>query len=610
MKVLKRLLVFSMLLLLVFGISACQSSGSKKTAAGSKGKKANYTTIYENHPITAGAPKNPFNENGNAFLSFDVMQLAWSANSPTDLNKFYPGLAEKWQISDDGAKVTVELQPNAKWSDGTPVTADDVKTSMAISFTQGNAQAFFLGSVKVLSTKKIEFDQVPGQKYNLFFHNLMQQTIVPKSVYGKLLPENIWDTIDQSQYNGDDSSKKDLAKKAQDSLTALGKKITQFAPDKDISAGPFVLKSLNPGEAYLVKNKYFYAADKVKVESVTFRNYTGNQQIWNYTISGQLDSTPFTSMPQNILDKILKNKGNKKVIAPSHVAASIAFNESVYPYNMLDVRKALHYVIDRDAVQKVAEPVVGTPSKYTDGMMDVVTEKMLDPSALQQMNTYDNDPKKAADLLTKAGFKKENGKWIMPNGKPWTATIYTVNGFSDWIQAAKVISTQMTSFGIDTKPKIISSYSQYLEDLAKQKYALAFWLDALGPSMYSTFGRIYGTPDGYNVVGGKLVYYSPKDKEKGNWIGLPKEISLPNGEKVNPGELTYQLNELGLDEQKPVVQKLALATNANVPVIELWNYINVKFVNDTRFTDFPVDDQGLMSNMDGVWMAMGYVHPK
>lgn len=128
--------------------------------------------------------------------------------------------------------------------------------------------------------------------------------------------------------------------------------------------------------------------------------------------------------------------------------------------------------------------------------------------------------------------------------------------------------------------------------------------------MYTSFGRIYGMPDGYNVVGGKLTYSDQKDKTKGNWVGLPQNLKLSTGEKVNPGKLTYQLNQMKVDEQRPNVQKLALATNEYVPLIEIWDYIHVQFVNNNRFTNFPVKDEGLMNNMPGVWMSMGYVTPK
>lgn len=604
MKVMKRLSFFMMGAVLAWSVTACDNTSSSSNTG------TQFTTVYYYHPISPGAPKNPFNAIGNSFTSFDKMQLAWSADSATNLNKFYPGLAQKWSTNANGTTATIELQPNAKWSNGKPVTANDVKTSMAVAFTQGTAQSFSLGSVKILSQKKIELSQLPGSKYNLFLHTLLQQTVVPDFQYSGQLPKNIWTIIQQSQYSGTDKTKAALATKAQGELTALGKKITQFAPQTDISAGPFVLQRLNPGEAYLVKNKYFYANNKVKVDSVSLRNYTGNQQIWNYLTSGQLDAAPFTAMPQNVLNNIIRVKNNQKVVSPSYVAASLAFDQNFYPYGNTNVRKALAYVIDRNAVQKIAEPVVGTPAKYTDGMIDSVAKNWIDPSTQSKMDPYNLNISKATSILKKEGFKKTNGKWIMPNGKPWTMNIYAVDGFSDWIQGAKVISTELTNFGIDANPNIVSSFAQYQADLAAQKYAVGFWLDSLGASMYTAFGRIYGLPDGYNVVGGKLVHYTQKDKTQGNWIGLPETLKLATGETVNPGELTNELDTLPVSQQRSNVQKLALTTNEYVPVIELWDYVNIQFVNTSRFTNFPVHDMGLMNNQPGVWMSLGYVNPK
>jgi peptide/nickel transport system substrate-binding protein len=588
-------------------VAGCGDSGST-----TKNESSNtFTTINEDHGITVGAPMNPYNTNGNTFLGYDTMQLAWNKKNATNYNDFFPGLAKSWTISDDGTKVKIVLQPNAKWSNGKPVTADDVKTSMAVAFTQGNAQAFYLGSVKVISPTEVEFTQIPGSKYKLFFEHLMQTIIVPSFEYDSQMPSNIWDIIQTSLYSGNDKSKQAAAAKAQDQLLEIGKKIANYAPKEDISAGPFVLKKLSPGEALLEKNPNYFNADKVKIDKVVFRNYTGNEQIWNYLIGGQLDACPFTAMPQNIEDKILKTKGTVKLENPSYVAAALAFNQSKAPYDKLEVRQALAYVIDRGAVQKIAEPAVGTVAKYSDGMIDSATEQWLTPDQIRQLNPYNHDLDKATKLLESVGFKKVDGKWMMPDGKPWTATIYTVNGFNDWIQAAKVISTEMTEFGIPTQPSIVNSYSEYLKNLADGDYALGFWLNALGPAAYNTYQRVFGEPDGYNIVAGKLVHYSASDKGKGNWLNIPETVKLPDGSTINPGELTNQLNSLDVPEQKPIVQKLALATNANLPMITLWDYINVQFVNTTRFTNFPKDgDAAVLSNPPGVWIQLGYVQPQ
>ncbi len=595
-------------LALVAGIgvlaAGCGASSTKSASP------STFTTIDEFHPITVGAPLNPFNTSGNNWVGFDQMQLGWTTNSPTNPNAFYPGLAQKWKISNGGRTVTIWLQPGAKWSNGKPVTAQDVKASMAAAFTQGSAQSFYLGSVNILSPTEVQFNQVPGQDYNLFFNNLMQQSIIPASEYDKVLGANILTTINESLYAGTNPAKAALAKKAETALTNLGKKVAAFAPSKDISAGPFVLKNLNPGEALLVKNPDFYNAKAIHVKQVVFRNYTGNQQIWNYLIGGQLDMAPFTAMPSNILSQILKTKGNEKVVAPSYVGAALAFNQGIYPYGIPDVRYAIAHIINRQAVQKVAEPVVGTVSKYSDGMVDAAAEKWLTPSQIKQLNPYGYNLTLAAHELEKAGFHKVHGQWMMPNGKPWTATIYTVNGFSDWIEASKVISSEMSAFGIPTHPAIVSSYSEYLKEIALDKYPIAFWLNALGPEAYPTFQRIWGPNDGYNVVGGHLVHYPYSNTAEGNWLDAARTVKLPGGQVVDPGRLTYSLNSLTPSQQRPIVQKLALAANVSLPMITLWNYVNVQFVNNTRFTDYPVNNPGLLDNPPGVWMMRGYVKPR
>lgn len=589
-------------------IAGCGSNPSTTTAS-----KNVFTTIDEQRTITAGAPLNPFNTSGDTFPGYDQWQLAWFTNSLTNPNRFIPGLAAKWQVNSAGTQVTVTLQPGAKWSNGKPVTANDVLASMAIAFTQGTAQGYDLGSVKAINDHTVQFTQLPGDHYNLFANQLLQSTIVPESEFVSVLPKNIWQIINTAQYAGSNNAKLNQAKAAANQLTTIGKKIAAYAPPKseDLSAGPFVLKSLNTGEAVLVKNPDFYAKQNVHVDQVVLRNYTGNQQIWNYLESGQLDFAPYTSMPTNIVNQILKTKGNQKVVTPAVVSASLAFDQNVYPYGMTSVRQALAYLINRSEVQKIGEPTSGTPTQWPDGMIDAATKKWLSSSQLASLNTYPTSTKKATQLLTSAGFKKVNGKWMMPNGKPWTATIYVVNGFSDWIAASKVISTEMTNFGIPTAPSIVSSFAQEIANQEAGDYGTSFYLDALGPTPANAYDRIYGTPDGYNLVGTHLVHYAASAKGKGNWIDAPATMPTGTGQSINPGQLTNALPQLSTAaQQAPLVNELAQATDTNLPVLTLWNTINLQFVNTTRFTDFPVHSDALMYNAPGVWMAQGYVKPK
>ncbi|MFC1416221.1 ABC transporter substrate-binding protein [Streptacidiphilus cavernicola] len=590
-------------LALLGALSACSSGSSSGSGGG-----AVFTTIDANNPITAGAPMNPFNASTNTFIGYDTMQLGFSKNNALDANDFYPGLAKSWTVSPTA--LTIHLQPNAKWSDGTPVTPQDIKTSMAIALTQGSAvvgaaalnQGLDVAAVKTIDPHTVEIDQVAGADNLSFVRLVLGETIVSDKVYGSLLPADVWQTIAASQ--GTDAKS---AQAAVDKLNTLGKTVSAFAPKQDVSAGPFTVTRVNPGSAVLTRNKYFYDVAKISPKEVVLRHFSGNEQIWGYMTGGELDSAPYTSIPSNVLTRI-KGAGYKEVDSTSYVDASIAFNESIAPYNSTAVRQALAYVIDRQAVTKVGEPVGGTASKATTGLVQAAADQWLTADQSAALNPYNPDQAKATALLQGAGLTKSGGTWRLPNGKPWTITLQTVNGFSDWIAASTVIANELTSFGIPTKPAVTADFATYQTEMAAGKYPVGWWLTALGPQPSSAYQRLYGTGDGYTAIGATTTHASGSGS--GNWLNTPTSYTV-NGASLDPGSLTAQLSTLEPAAQKPVVQQLAMATNQELPMIEIWDYTNVQFTTDKRFTDFPTQGQdGLLTNPPGVWMMQGYVKSK
>jgi len=569
-----------------------------------------FTTVDEGTPITAGAPMNPFNLTNNTFNGYDVEELGWPTNDPADSNRTLPGLAASWSLSPDGRTLTVHLQPGARWSNGQPVTANDVKTSAAIWFTQDSVQLYNLGTVTVVDSKTVRFTQIPGAHNNQFESGILQDPsfVVPASVYGHLLPPDIWNMIAASLRSGP------AAAAAGKRLTAVGKHVAEFAPATDVSAGPFAIQRINPGEALLVKNKFFYAASKVQPSEVLMLHYSNNEQIWGYMQAGRLDVTPYTAMPANILRQVTA-AGNIQVNAPSLVAASLAFDQHTYPYGLLAVRQALAYVINRDAVQKVGEAISGVASKTTTGVISSVLGKYLTPGQVAALNLYRTDTAKAASLLAAEHFTKQGGQWHLPGGRPWTMTINVPTGFSDWIAAASVIKSEFTTFGIPTSVQFATDYATYLADIYQGHYAVGFWLTAIGPGAYSTFNRIYGIYDGYVPAGATLKRYPTGNATAHNFLNTPKTVRVPGLGTVNPGRLTYRLTSVnlngraGLKRQNTIMAKLIAATNYSLPVIQLWDYINVQFVNNKRFGGWPTGNDIQLNLPPGVWMTYGYVHP-
>ena len=98
-----------------------------------------------------------------------------------------PSLAEKWEVSDDGLTYTFHLVPDALWTDGKPITSDDVKFSiadMAIRYHPSGRQNF--GMIDRIDTPDphtvvFHLSRPFSPLIKLFGH--MTALILPKHVY-------------------------------------------------------------------------------------------------------------------------------------------------------------------------------------------------------------------------------------------------------------------------------------------------------------------------------------------------------------------------------------------------------------------------------------------
>lgn len=91
--------------------------------------------------------------------SLRVIELMYDGLVDYDAEEnIVPGLAASWDISDDGLTYTFELQPDAAFSDGSPVTADDVKFSLerAAGGEALGASLELVDSVDVLSDSSVQ----------------------------------------------------------------------------------------------------------------------------------------------------------------------------------------------------------------------------------------------------------------------------------------------------------------------------------------------------------------------------------------------------------------------------------------------------------------------
>ena len=133
-------------------------------------------------------------QTGDQFITFQLLYTGLVKRDPTE--KIVPSLADSWDISPDASVFTFHLNKNAKWSDGQPVTADDVVYT--VTEAQADQKIYITnGTYPItawLATKTVEAVDANTVKFTLnapnavFLENLTDPAhmIMPKHVLSSL----------------------------------------------------------------------------------------------------------------------------------------------------------------------------------------------------------------------------------------------------------------------------------------------------------------------------------------------------------------------------------------------------------------------------------------
>ena len=260
------------------------------------------------------------------FILLDLYEGLVTYNAAAEI---IPGVAESWDISENGLIYTFHFRDDAKWSNGEPVTAGDFVFSfrrMMESTTAGPyANLFYpIKNAKAINTGKLNASElgvkaiddktlaITLEKPTPYFIQLLGlQTAVP--VY----PAGV------KKY-GDEFVK----------------------PGKMVSNGAYMLQSAAPNaQVVAVKNPYFHDAGNVAIDKVIFYPTEDLSSALRRFSAGELDSQ--YNVPLEQAQWMRENLGSQFRVFPQLGIEYYAFNTEKPPFNDIRVRQALSMVIDR-----------------------------------------------------------------------------------------------------------------------------------------------------------------------------------------------------------------------------------------------------------------------
>ncbi|MEJ8752768.1 peptide ABC transporter substrate-binding protein [Lagierella sp. ICN-221743] len=299
-----------------------------------------------------------------------------------------PGIAESWDVSDDGLTWTFHLR-DAKWSDGKPVVAEDFvyAWNRLVNPDTGADYEYMLDMVKGYDEKKLDIS-APDEK--TFVVNLSVKCPYFEEIcaFPAVMPV-----------------RKDAVE---------GTENWTNSADTLISNGPYVLKDWKHNQVIeMEKNPEYYDADSVKAEKLAFHLQDDQNAIYASYRSGDLDF--INSVPQEEVQKLLDTKELK--VLPQVGTYYVVFNTEKEPFNDARVRKAFSLVIDRDFIVKQVsgkgeEPASGyVPSGVYDvdgAEGDDFRTKGGDYYSIK-VDDYEKNVKEAKKLMEEAGYKDGQG---------------------------------------------------------------------------------------------------------------------------------------------------------------------------------------------------------
>lgn len=339
-------------------------------------------------PETVDPALNSAVDGGNMILhAFETLMSVDSEN------KIVPGQAESMEVSDDGLTYTFHLRKGLKWSDGTPLTANDFVYSWKRLADPNTAAPYamdMLGYVKgykEASEGNLDALGVSAPDDDTFVVEMAS----PCVYFSKLITHGSMVPVQQAtiEANGD-----------QWTLT----------PETYISNGPLKMIEWVPGSHItFAKNENYWNADKVTVNTLKFVLMEDSNAAYSAYQTGEV------SMIKHVpTEEVPSLRGNEDFhVDPLMGTYYISFQTEKEPFNNPDVRMALSLAIDRDYVANTV--MQGTYSPATNfvgpGLSDAEAGSSFEEVTRKNnggdffnVTDHDADVAKAKELLANAGY--------------------------------------------------------------------------------------------------------------------------------------------------------------------------------------------------------------
>jgi peptide/nickel transport system substrate-binding protein len=354
--------------------------------------------------------------------------------------RLVPALATEWHFSEGGRAVTFHIRESVNWHDGQPLTAADVAFTYGLlqeeSFPASQALKSMWQSVVISQTGDLELSFTLPQPYAPFLESTTRG-ILPAHILQGVHPVD----IGGHRYN----------------RAPIGTGPFMVTPGSDWQRTGSLRLSPNP----------LYWREGAALGGTEYRFYPDSQALAEAYANGNIHA--LTEIPSADLGTFALLDGLRLFTSGSQTYTQLLFNlggEADSPLRRLEVRRALAYALDREALIDQTHSGQGLP---LEGPF-LPSTWAYDPALLTR---YGYQPELAAQLLDEAGWRKPDGGSVRlnSNGDSLAIRLLTsADGLSE--QMAHFIANAWTELGVsieivlEERVGLLSALEQGLFDAA------------------------------------------------------------------------------------------------------------------------------------------------
>ncbi|HEX4746044.1 MAG TPA: ABC transporter substrate-binding protein [Gaiellaceae bacterium] len=386
---------------------------------------------------------------GELVSSYELYNLQYAG--PTDFAAadfaVSPGLAESWEASNGGKTYTYTLRDGLKWSDETPLTAEDI--AYTINRSRDEEWLNYTSTVANLTA------EAPDENTLVVTSKVNDPKLPGLSLY--VVPKHVWEKIPADE-------------------------VSNYPALDGVGSGPFTLTEWKKGQFWRMEANDNFWRGRPAVDEVVFRVFRNADAMVAALRSGEIDAAhnvPAAAFPELETEEgivaVPGEQGGFDYLVLNSYAGKPPRDEEAFdaPHPALTdptFRAAIAHAIDKETLVERVLNGIATPGTT----MSPSPNPAWIPE-LTEEQTYEFDLEKANQMLEEAGYKDSNGNRIREYQGEDIVLRYAIRSESEYSKPyADFITGWLEEIGIDTT---FSTYDdgQLIEVAGKGDFDLYVW---------------------------------------------------------------------------------------------------------------------------------------